>query len=100
MKQSSRAGSGNKAAEELATPSVSHTHAHTKILWRVQCPRHEKEETEEAKGLKPEKAAGEEATKLPDHHAQKQARAVVDRPGLLAGTGQRSHTHDILLLCV
>src|SRR5260221_14358139 len=35
---------------------------------------------------------------LPGHHAQKQARALVERPGLLAGTGQRSNTHGNLLL--
>src|SRR6266404_6253175 len=96
-KQSSRAGSGNEAIERYAAPAD--THARTNLVWRVQGPRHEKQETEEAESLKPEETGGSEATQLPGYHASQWMRAL-DSLGLLTSAGQCSDIHTILLLCI
>src|SRR5258708_39899605 len=96
-KRSPGAGAGHEAIEPPAAPAD--THARTNLVWRVQGPRHEKQETEEAESLKPEETGGQEATQLPGHNASQQTRAL-DGPGLLAGTGQCSDIHSTLLVCV
>ncbi|GHO57961.1 hypothetical protein KSB_64360 [Ktedonobacter robiniae] len=98
-KKSPRAGSGNEAAERFTTRSPSATHAYTKLIWRVQGPCHEEQETKETESLKPEEAAGEKAAKFPGHNAQERTRAP-NRSGLLTGAGQCSDIHATLLLYI
>src|SRR3954465_5987882 len=70
-----------------------------KSEWYLLGPYPEGRETDEAEGLKPEEAAGTEATKLPGHNPQKRTR-VLNSPGRLPSAGQYSDIHKTLLLLV